>query len=189
MSKYCVVCGAELSDDTVYCNECGAKTPGTDDAADSVRNTVAASQNYGAPAEQMYPAVSTIAFFGLILLFSIPLIGFIASIVLAFVPQNKNLKSFARAALIWMLIGMVVSGLIFWGIFILATEHLDAWVENNPIFSNPEFWDIVEDYADGSLEIPSNKEELQGFLETLPEDYEDYLDSIPEDIYDEIPVN
>ncbi len=180
MSKYCVVCGAELSDETVYCNECGAKAAGNDETTGSVQNRTTAPYNNGTSMTQMYPAVPTIAFWGMILLFSIPVIGFIASIVLSFVPQNRNLKNFSRAALIWIVISAVVSGLLFWGLFIFATEHVENWVDENPIFSDPDFWEIVEDYVDGSIEIPSDNEELFDFIETLPDEYKD---SIPSDFF------
>lgn len=59
-----------------------------------------------------YGVVSTGAFFGLGLLYSIPVIGWIACIIMSFVPQNVNTKHFARAAMIRLIIGLVLLALI-----------------------------------------------------------------------------
>lgn len=44
--------------------------------------------------------VTTGAFFGLNLLFSLPAIGWIICLIMAFAPKNKNIKNFARSKLI-----------------------------------------------------------------------------------------
>lgn len=46
-------------------------------------------------------------YLGLTALFSIPFIGFICSILFSFIPKNKNIKSFSRAALTWLAISFV----------------------------------------------------------------------------------
>ena len=46
--------------------------------------------------------VTTGAFFGLNLLFSLPAIGWIICLIMAFAPKNKNIKNFARSKLIWI---------------------------------------------------------------------------------------
>jgi len=43
-------------------------------------------------------------FFGLIALFAIPVVGFIACIVFMFAPKKKSMKNFARAVFAWMVI-------------------------------------------------------------------------------------
>ena len=48
-------------------------------------------------------------FFGLQLLFSLPIIGWIACIICAFAPENQNVKNYARATLIWLLIAVVLT--------------------------------------------------------------------------------
>ncbi|MDR0248519.1 MAG: hypothetical protein LBI44_02500, partial [Oscillospiraceae bacterium] len=66
------------------------------------------------------------AFFGLMLLFAIPVLGWIACLVFALVPANKNCKNFARAYLIIILIGIgALVGLYFlltwlWGLVVDA---------------------------------------------------------------------
>lgn len=64
---------------------------------------------------EMNTKVGTFTYFGLILLFAIPVIGWIACLVMCFASKNDNIKSFARAVLIWLIIGVafaVVSGII-----------------------------------------------------------------------------
>lgn len=76
-----------------------------------------------------YKAVSTGAYFWLLLLFSIPVIGFISCIIFSFAPKNASLKHFARAILIWMLICLIVTGICV-GILALLANTLLAYVSN-----------------------------------------------------------
>lgn len=57
----------------------------------------------------LFPALGTGAFFGMLLVFMLPVIGFIVSIVLTFAAKNRNLRNFSRAVLIWYLIGIVLT--------------------------------------------------------------------------------
>ncbi|MFR5903038.1 MAG: hypothetical protein ACLUIO_26795, partial [Neglectibacter timonensis] len=59
-----------------------------------------------APARES-KVVGTGAFFGLIFLFAIPVIGWLACLIMAFASKNKNIKHYARAMLIWIVIGLV----------------------------------------------------------------------------------
>lgn len=68
-----------------------------------------------------YGVVGTGAFFGLMLLFAIPVIGWIACIVMAFASKNENIKHFARAMLIWLIIAAVLCA---------AMYFLFAWLGN-----------------------------------------------------------
>ncbi len=64
--------------------------------------------------------VTTGAFFGLNLLFSLPAIGWIICIIMSFAPKNKNIKNFARSKLIWIIIAIilgVICGIIFAFVF------------------------------------------------------------------------
>ena len=106
MSNLCSSCGCELKDGDGFCASCGAK-------AEVPRETVAVEVETPKVVENneqegKEPA-SLGAFFGLIVLFSIPIIGWIACIILAFAPKNKNIKNYARAKLIWIGIGIAVT--------------------------------------------------------------------------------
>ena len=57
-----------------------------------------------------YSVVGTGTYFGLMILFSIPVIGFIACIIFACgAGKNENIRNFARAKLIWSLISLVIT--------------------------------------------------------------------------------
>lgn len=59
------------------------------------------------------PEVGTGAYFGLMFLFAIPVLGWIVCLICAFAMKNKNIRNFARAQLIWMVIGLILSGILF----------------------------------------------------------------------------
>ncbi len=71
--------------------------------------------------------VGTGAFFWLMLLFALPVIGLIACLVMAFAPKNKNLKHFARAVLIWMIVGIVCTGLLVGSLYLFADNVWDSF--------------------------------------------------------------
>lgn len=62
------------------------------------------------PAEEVSPEQATVgfwAYFGLALLFAVPVFGWIACVLMAFLPKRKSLKNYARATLAWLVIGIV----------------------------------------------------------------------------------
>ena len=147
MAKFCTECGKEIPAGVAFCTECGTKAPAdpvptetqtVTEAATAkeetpVVHTTPAQNNY--QAQQTYtpvPAadptnkvVGTGAYFGLMLLFALPIIGFIACIIMCFAPKNKNLKHFARANLIWAIIGLIIAGLVIGGIYLLSNTLMD----------------------------------------------------------------
>lgn len=77
-------------------------------------------------AEPLFKAVKTSSYFWLILLFSIPLIGLIAMLVISFTSKNNSLRNFARAALIWILIILLLMGVTVLALLILnGTSVID----------------------------------------------------------------
>ena len=67
-----------------------------------------------APAKgSRYAVMGTGAFFGLILLFCIPVIGWVACVIMAFASGNQNRKNFARAMLIFIIIGILLSVAVY----------------------------------------------------------------------------
>ena len=88
------------------------------------------SQQYAQPQPDYYSqspedyaqnaVVTTGAFFGLNLLFSLPAVGWIICLIMAFAPKNKNIKNFARSKLIWIIIAIIlgaICGIIFASVF------------------------------------------------------------------------
>ncbi len=74
--------------------------------------------------------VSTGMFFGLMFLYSIPVIGWLVCLILCFAPKKQSLKNYSRAAMIWIVIGLVVSaalaGAAYWlGGMILEQFNID----------------------------------------------------------------
>ena len=170
MSKKCSNCGFDMSDDAVFCTECGTRMeapkqntteqpqpqnaqPQNQNSAPSSQQNAQPQNQYSAPNSQQYAqpqnqysapynqqyaqpqpdyysqspedyaqnaVVTTGAFFGLNLLFSLPAIGWIICLIMAFAPKNKNIKNFARSKLIWIIIAIilgVICGIIFAFVF------------------------------------------------------------------------
>ena len=126
MARFCTNCGKEIADGIAFCTECGARAP---EAAQQVEpmSTAAAVQTAPPPVQTYAPpvqtadtneskTVSTGYYFGMMFVYSIPLIGWIICLISAFAGKNQSKKHFARAILIWALIGIVLSviaGIVF----------------------------------------------------------------------------
>lgn len=65
-------------------------------------------EKYGYSGSQQFRPLSPWAYFGYMILFSIPLVGLIALIVLSFNSENINRRSFARSYWCVYLIALVV---------------------------------------------------------------------------------
>ena len=113
MAKFCPECGTEIREDAAFCPECGTKTAAEPkpeaSQAPPAPVTPPPPPQRPAPPPPISKEVGTGAFFGLMFLFGIPLIGLIACILISFAAKNKNVKHFARAVLIWIIIGAVLS--------------------------------------------------------------------------------
>ena len=128
-----------------FCTECGAKAPA--DPATATTETVTeakdtrvetpvvhtppaqsyqAQQTYTQPApDPASKVVSTGTFFGTMLLFALPFIGFIACIIMCFAPKRKSLKNYAKANLIWAIIGLVFSILLVVAVIAIGGSLMD----------------------------------------------------------------
>lgn len=78
-----------------------------------------------APKDESGGVVSTGTFFGTMLLFALPFIGFIACIIMCFAPKRKSLKNYAKANLIWAIIGLVFSILLVVAVIALGGSLMD----------------------------------------------------------------
>lgn len=74
------------------------------------------------------------SYIGLLILFAIPVIGWISCIIMAFAAGNKNIRNYARAVLILAIIGIVLT---------LVAYFMFAWV----------FASIVDNIGDVFLRI------------------------------------
>lgn len=184
MAKFCIQCGKELTEDMIFCTNCGTKVyvepkveevtpvvveevaqavveeqPAAEEVAQPVVEEVVqpvapqpVPESQPAPAPQPVPAyvreplptpppayvqqpvqakpvqqpvqpqqvqqdktnkiVGTGTFFWFKLLYAIPVVGFILSIIFSFAPKSKSLKNYSRATLIWYLIGIIFVAII-----------------------------------------------------------------------------
>ena len=124
MARFCTECGSELPDGMLFCTQCGTKAEQDTPAPrqNPIPRTV--PQRAATPAPQYVPvsqpqaepaaekAVGTGTFFGLIFLFSLPVLGWLICLIMAFTAKNKNIKHFARAMLIWLVIALVIGALV-----------------------------------------------------------------------------
>ena len=139
MAKFCTGCGMELTDGLMFCTGCGTKVPeGAPAEAPAVKEEIPAEekvvkepvmvqaqpeqqQQYIPPQQTAYTppmqalqqaenhSASTAHFFWMMLVYALPLIGWIICIIMAFAPKNESKKHFARAILIWGIVGIVIS--------------------------------------------------------------------------------
>ena len=120
MAKFCMNCGHEIPEGMTFCTECGARVadqsqagtaaaaPGAS-AGSTYRPAPPAAPVYAsAPEEAETKVVSTIGFWALHLLYKLPIVGFICSLVLSLAPRNRNLRHHALANFIWKLIGIAL---------------------------------------------------------------------------------
>jgi len=109
MAGFCKECGTEIPEGVSFCNACGASVQ-----QQSVQTQPAVSgQQVQQPKTQqaslMDGNVGTGYFFGMILLYAIPIVGWIACILTALKGKHQTKKNFAKAMMIWLIIGLILS--------------------------------------------------------------------------------
>ena len=79
-------------------------------AGETASESAMAAEPAEAPAEPKTKnkVVSTASYFWLMFLYSIPVIGFFALVIMAFTAKNRNIRNFCKAILTWILVGLVV---------------------------------------------------------------------------------
>lgn len=99
MSKTCSACGAQRAADTDFCTECGAPTPAA---------PITGSGEI-IPKKGTDEIVRAGYFFWSMLLYSIPVVGFTVCLISAVAAKNENKKHFAKAVLVWYIVGLVLA--------------------------------------------------------------------------------
>ena len=128
MAKFCTGCGMELQEGIAFCTNCGAKAPEAPAPQPTPQPTPQpapqptpqptpqpAPQPTPQPAPQIderYAPVNTSYFFWMQLVFALPFIGWIICIICAFAPKNESKKHFARAILIWGIVGLIITAVV-----------------------------------------------------------------------------
>ena len=113
MSKFCVNCGNEIANGMAFCSGCGAKVETTENTVTKVETNVAQVTTVKEAKEQKvlsppsktpsiessnieptgkYGVVSTGYFFGMMLLYAIPVLGWLICLITAFAYKNENKK-------------------------------------------------------------------------------------------------
>ena len=72
--------------------------------------------------EDVSKTVKTPAYFWLMLLYAIPVIGLIIMIIMACAARNKSIRNFAKAHLVWLLIGLILLLVSALAAFILSKQ-------------------------------------------------------------------
>lgn len=98
MAKYCIRCGNAGGDDALFCTECGQRLEQTP----AVLPTAAAL-----PTKEKC-RTSTATFFGMLVLFSVPILGWLVCAVSCFAAKRRAVKRFARAFFLWTLAALAV---------------------------------------------------------------------------------
>ena len=131
--------------------------PQTEPARQQQTYTQSAYQS-PAPARES-KVVGTGAFFGLIFLFAIPVIGWLACLIMAFASKNKNIKHYARAMLIWIVIGLVFA-VIGYFVFRWLGGALMDYINQATDGAIGEWGDILEQFKQfengGTSSLPFN---------------------------------
>ena len=171
MAAFCTECGNPVDNTTVFCTHCGTKIssptppqpvspslPQQEEippaAQQPIPSVVPVSPPQTAAPVQPIPSsenkvVGTGVFFWLMLLFALPVAGLIACLIMAFAPKNKNLKHFSRAVLIWMIVGMVCTGLLVGSLYLFADNIWDSVTNTlgGSYSSQQEEWDADNSYS------------------------------------------
>ena len=185
MAKFCTDCGSEIRDGIAFCTNCGAKAEQAKTAPQQMPEMSPAPrpapQPAAPPVPQYTPApqpkaeipadktVSTGTFFGLMFLFSLPILGWLICLIVAFAAKNQNIRHFAQAMLIWLVIALVVGALIGLAINALinsVTPYLEQAMGELGSIGNSgdlgELTELIEQF--GSLDDMMG--ELEGMVPT-----------------------
>ena len=125
----CPTCGTELSEGIKFCTFCGTAM----EAAAPVPPAPPVSATPAAPAPKL---LGPWAYFGLQLLFSIPLVGFICLIVFSFDSGNIHRRNFARSYWFALLIQVILIVLVVVLVLVLNLDQsIMEQVQTLPVFS------------------------------------------------------
>lgn len=134
---FCPKCGNNVPESTKFCPTCGALLAGEAQQAPAAESQPQSQPQYqpqqpvyqAAPADNNPAALKVSQFFWLDFLTSIPLVGFILTLVWGFGGDvNENKRNYCRAKLVWLLIGIALA--ILFAIIAAAGGGLAAIMYN-----------------------------------------------------------
>ena len=186
MKRVCDICGREFDSSLAFCDACGTPVPGMHTSQEipviqEMPDTKkAANEQVQDESLKTDEVVGLGTYFGLTVLFAIPVIGLIASFIVIFTSKNKNIKNYAKATTIWLAISLLI------GIFLVfATVKVVRVIEkkmNQYEMQIDESSDMMEqleglggllEYFEGSGDLGELGDLLEGFG-----DMGDSLDSL-----------
>ncbi len=167
---FCTSCGKSVPEELKFCTSCGASVAGaaqpsplqaasTPPSAAAVPaapvSTAQSAPAYALSKSSPYSVIGTGGFFGTILLFSLPVVGWIACLICAFGgAKNLNRRNLARAYLIFFIIALVLSIGLYFALWAmgdwLATVFQNSFYEAG----GGEFGNFMDYLADGMTRIP-----------------------------------
>ena len=128
----CKNCGAENENQSLFCVRCGASLQ--EQAAQPAAQAQPQATYVAPPMVQQvipeaYKPLSPWMYFGLMLLFSIPVVGLIFLIIFSFDDGNLNRRNFARSYWINMLFSVVIFIVMFVFLLIFGFTMADVFNE------------------------------------------------------------
>ena len=127
-------------------------------------------------------------FLGLLLLFAIPVIGWIACLICMFAPKKKGLKNYARAIVTWAIVKIIIAVLVVLLAVNLFSSSLLPMVNDSlgTQFSDMgQVVEVISDMASGNYAgmISVMKPQL---IEMLGEEFEPVVNELSKDEYNDL---
>lgn len=85
--------------------------------------------------EKRSKEISTAGYFWLMLLFAVPVVGFIAMLIFAGAVKNKNLRNFARAHVVWVIVALITA-IALWIVARIALKAAGTAIDWQGIFDS-----------------------------------------------------
>ncbi len=85
--------------------------------------------------EKRSKEISTAGYFWLMLLFAVPVVGFIAMLIFACAVKNKNLRNFARAHVVWVIVVLIIA-IALWILARVALKAAGVVIDWQALFDN-----------------------------------------------------
>ncbi len=147
MAKFCTKCGTQLEDDKKFCTSCGVSVEAADTAkvqpstpqqpvhqypinqnkSQQTQQSTSYDGDMPPAAGSKYEPISTGGYIGIMLLMCIPVIGIVIAIIWALGGCRKvNKRNLARAALVMMAIGLVISLILGFAVKAVVTQVADT---------------------------------------------------------------
>ena len=163
MARFCKECGSEIPVGVSFCNNCGAPAQQTQPAV-SPQPVQQAAPVQAQPVPLMDGTVGTGYFFGMMLVYAIPIVGWVVCILTALKGKHQTKKNFAKAMMIWLIIGLVLSlitGVIVTWLGTLLVDYINQIAQaelGGEMGEIGEFQDLLnqlQQFEEGEAALPA----------------------------------